>query len=664
MPQISGLRGRLLIAFTLILLCVAVGFMVVYGNGGNQRPAADFGDLAATMEARRTANAPTATPTPIPTPQPTVPSAHLEVAVDSTQAIPLLTIGNQGYSDLAWRLWGVYRSPLGSAKPLRVAVLGADAFDTFLVLEADAGLASDFRFVNEGDDWTAASIQTYDLLVVNEAEGGLSGDEAAALAGFQASGRGVILGIGQLDNFQTPVYNYINTLFGVDGSTTQGFAPGVVNPAHPLGQSVTLATVGGLTSSLHVTSAEWVVQGHNGATFVAAQESEGRTILFGGSLVEWLASNPGLVRQALHWAGNGWIFLQPLSGQVAAQSSQVITALLDTSGFFAGTHLVDVVVESNDPATPRLRVPMRLQVSGTPRLGVDGALIEFDQVYVGYDQVRTLRIDNPGVAELEVALTADDAAISLQPQRFVLMPRASQTVAITFRPRVSQTVASTIRIASNDPISPTWQVEVVGEGIVPPKIALLAVDQALVLTRPFTTSNAQIEVGAPQVERPTPSPTATTVQATPNTATPVTGGPSARPTPSSTSSIRPTPATPVAPTAQSLVVATPSITPSSTATPGPTPDSSSAATETSTAAPMLVIAHHAGESPTPILAAPDGDAAVLALLAPGYIFLASARTPDTQWLYGHATGTTLTGWIAVQQLILIGDPQLLPILVP
>lgn len=660
MPQISGLRGRLLIAFALILLCVAVGFAVVYGNGGNQRPAAGFGDLAATVEARRTANAPTATPTPIPTPQPIVLSAHLAVAVDSTQAIPLLTIGNQGYSDLAWRLWGVYRSPLGSAKPLQVAVLGADAFDTFLVLEADAGLASAFRFVNEGDDWTAASIQTYDLLVVSEPEDGLTGDEVAALAAFQASGRGVVLGIGQLDNLQAPVDNTINTLFGVNGLTTQGFVPGTVNPAHPVGQNVALSPVGGLTSSLHVTSAEWVVHGRDGATFVAAREGDARALLFGGSLADWQASNPGLLRQALHWAGNSWLFIQPLSGQIPAQSSQVITALLDTSGFFAGMHLVDVVVASNDPATPQLRVPMRLQVSGAPRLGLGGALVEFDQVYVGYDQVRTLRIDNPGVAELEVALAADDAAFSLQPQRFVVLPRASQTVAITFRPPVSQTFISTIRIASNDPISPTWQIGVAGEGIVPPKIALLAVDQALVLTRTFTTSNAQIEVGAPQVERPTPS-----LTATPISATPTAERENARPTPPGRQPKAPeVSATFVAPTDQPSAVATPSNTSSSTATPGSTPDSSFAAHRTPTAAPTLVIARHAGESSTPILAAPDGDAAVLAMLAPGSLFLASARTPDTQWLYGHATGTTLTGWIAVQQLILIGDPQLLPILVP
>jgi len=441
-----------------------------------------------------------------------------------------------------------------------------------------------------------------------------------------------------------------------------------------------LAPVAGLTSSLRLTGgAEGVVQGRDGATFVAAQEGESRAVLFGGSLAEWLASNPRLLRQALHWAGNGWLFIQPLAGQVSAQSSQVVTALLETSGFFAGTHLVDVVVESNDPATPRLRVPMRLIVSGDPQLAVDREVVEFAQVYAGFDQVRTLRIDNLGVADLKVELTADDPEFTLQPQRFVVAPRASQSVEITFRPQLSQTLASTIRIASNDPISPTWQVALQGQSITPPRIEVLAVDQNAVLTRTFTTANAQIQVGAPQVEWPTPSPTvtvsATLSQTIPSqTPTPGKGGPTARLTPAgeSTPIHRPTVATtlttPVAatstPTIESPVVATHSITPSSTATPGSTSDSSSAAAGTPTVAPALLLARHAGESSTPILAAPDGDAAVLALLAPGSIFLASARTQDTHWLYGHTTGTTLAGWIAVQQLILLGDPQRLPILVP
>ncbi len=689
MPFLSGLQGRLLIAFTLILFCVAVGFAVVLGSGGSQRPtAAGFGDLAATVEARRTATAPTATATSAPTLQPTAPSARLTVGVDSTQAIPLLTIGNQGDSVLDWRLWGIYHSPLGSAKPLQVAVLGADAFDTFSILEADPELARDFRFVNEGDDWEPARIQAYDLLVVSEPQGRLSRDEVMALADFQASGRGVIMGIGPFDDLPEPVYNLVRRLFGADSLAPQAFVPGALNSAHALGQGVALAPQAASARSLHLTSAEWVVQGRNGATFVAAQEAEGRTVLFGGTLAAWMTSNSPLVREALHWAGNGWLFIRPLVGQVPPRSSQVITALLDTSGFFAGSHTVDVVVESNDPATPRLRVPMHLTASGEPRLDVGGVAVAFSPVYVGYDSVRSLRIHNPGVAELEVALTVDDTALRVQPQRFVVGPRASQAVTVTFRPGFSQTLASTIRIATNDPISPTWQVAVTGQGIAPPLIALLPVDQGQVLTRTFTTTNAQIEVGAPQVEWPTSAPTLTpTATISPTTSSPATatpnppGGPTARLTPAGnrTPTIQAAPATTVAPTniatatptAQPSVVATHSNTPSSTATPGPPSDPTPAATGTPTGTPtaaaLLLLARSRGENgipEVPILALPDGNAAVLASLAPGAIFLASARTQATDWLYGHTTGMTLTGWIAVQQLILIGDPQRLPIQTP
>ena len=673
MPSLLGLRGRLLIALTLILFCVAVGLAVVLGSGDNQRPAASgFGDLAATVEAKRTATAPTSTSTP--TPQPAPPTVHLDVAMDNTQPIPLLTMGNQGESELTWRLWGVYRSPLGSAQPLRVAVLGADAFDTFLLLEADADLAQDFHFVNGGDDWTAEAIQSYDLLVVSEPLGGLSKEEMAALTAFQASGRGLLLGLGEFDSLSNSVYASVADGFGVNGSTLQDFVPGTLNPGYSWGQGSLMPVAG--VGSLHLTSADWVVQGRNGAIFLAAREDMARRLIFGGALSVWLASNPDLMRQTLDWVGNAWLFLQPLAGQVPAQSSQVITGLLDTSGFFAGSHTLDVVVESNDPAAPRLHVPMRLQVSGESRLGTGSHSLDFGRVYVGYEQVRSLRIDNPGVAELQVALSVDDSAFHVQPQRLVVRPRASGSVTVTFRPTLSQTLASAIRINSNDPISPTWQVAVTGQALVPPAIALLSVDQGQVLTRTFSTTNAQIEVGIPQVEWPTPSPTATisTSLSILPTPTPNPGASTPRPTATGTPSVT-VQAGPVAtatitsrttgtPTVQTSIVATHSNTPSSTATPGSTPDSTPATADATPTPAPLVLARGRGTSEIPILALPEEDAAVVTLLGPETIFLASARTQATDWLFGHTTGMTLTGWIAVQELVVIGDPQRLPIQTP
>jgi len=78
----------------------------------------------------------------------------------------------------------------------------------------------------------------------------------------------------------------------------------------------------------------------------------------------------------------------------------------------------------------------------------------------------------------------------------------------------------------------------------------------------------------------------------------------------------------------------------------------------------LVLARGRGTSEIPILALPEEDAAIVTLLGTETIFLASARTQATDWLFGHITGMTLTGWIAAQQLVVIGDPQRLPIQKP
>lgn len=675
MPPFTSPMGRLSLALTLILFCVVVGLVVVSGSGGSQAPATGFGDLAATVEARRTASAPTPTPTPT--------LARAILGWDPPrgqgwdpprgQGVPLLTIGNQGDSELEWRLWAVYHAPLGSARPLRVAVLGADAFDTLLALEADPELAADFYFANAGDNWTSATLEDYDLLMISESTGQLTGDELETLATFQASGRGMILGLAQVDNLSPAVYAQLSDLFGIEATAAQHVVPGLANQAHPVGRGVTVARLDGPSSRLQVRDGEWVVQDQNGSVAVAARQEVARTLVFGGSLAGWLASNPQLVRQGLSWAGTGWLFISPLSGQVPAQSSQVITAQLDTSGFFAGSHQVDVVVESNDPASPRLRLPIQLEVTGDPQMRVAVDSLDFAQVYVGYERTQTLRIHNAGIAELQVRMRVDTPGLGLAPEQFVVAPRQSQAVTLTFQPGVSQALAAIIHIDSNDPISPTRQIGVTGQGVVAPAIAISAPEQTLLFTRTVQMPNAQIQIGVHQVEQPTPSaPPTPSVTATPS----ATLTPSATPTvtPGSTGNLPTQPAdqpagaespgTAVALHSPTSTVAVPTITPSSTATSRPAVDTAPDMTATPTSVPVLVIARPSDRSPAAIRATPDDDAPVLARLAVDAIFFASARSQDTGWLYGYVAGTTERGWIANQQITLLGDPQRLPVQTP
>lgn len=60
-----------------------------------------------------------------------------------------------------------------------------------------------------------------------------------------------------------------------------------------------------------------------------------------------------------------WLSLSETSGNVAAHDSGTITATLDPTGLAAGSYAATLCIGSNDPAHPRLVVPVRFEVGDT-----------------------------------------------------------------------------------------------------------------------------------------------------------------------------------------------------------------------------------------------------------------------------------------------------------
>jgi hypothetical protein len=57
-----------------------------------------------------------------------------------------------------------------------------------------------------------------------------------------------------------------------------------------------------------------------------------------------------------------WLTLSETSGSVAAHDSGTITATLNPSGLANGSYAATLCITSNDPAHPRLAVPVRFDV--------------------------------------------------------------------------------------------------------------------------------------------------------------------------------------------------------------------------------------------------------------------------------------------------------------
>ncbi len=59
-----------------------------------------------------------------------------------------------------------------------------------------------------------------------------------------------------------------------------------------------------------------------------------------------------------------WLTLDPVSGETPGGDSDMLTLMFDASDMASGTYTANVVINSNDPDTPQVLVPVTLQVSG------------------------------------------------------------------------------------------------------------------------------------------------------------------------------------------------------------------------------------------------------------------------------------------------------------
>lgn len=218
------------------------------------------------------------------------------------------------------------------------------------------------------------------------------------------------------------------------------------------------------------------------------------------------ANSPGGTNQ-LGWVGTSidaipqWLTVEPTEGEVESGGSQDVTASYQTSGFEEGDDLLgglnyfaDVVVESNDPATPTTNVPVTLTVEGNPAIGFSDDPLAFGEVFAGTSQTDTLSITNESddailqVANLEVS---GEAFTLVDNSDFVLDPGESMGVPVTFAPDDSDTFEGTLSLASS---AGDQEVGLTGQGVPFVSIEPDSLDETIDLTTGDSTGTDEFMV--------------------------------------------------------------------------------------------------------------------------------------------------------------------------
>jgi hypothetical protein len=186
----------------------------------------------------------------------------------------------------------------------------------------------------------------------------------------------------------------------------------------------------------------------------------------GGGRMEWsLETVP---------AGVGWLTISPATGSKAPDSTTSVKIELDGSALTAGTYPLIVRCTTDDPLRPVITIPVRVTVSGVPRLAVSPVVLDFGRGFLGVRDSLRLRLTNVGTDVLQASSLASDSPEFTFPGSgaATLTPGAVRDVWVTYRRTVADSLIAALTIASNDPITPLLPVPLRGSAVYAPSLAV------------------------------------------------------------------------------------------------------------------------------------------------------------------------------------------------
>lgn len=278
--------------------------------------------------------------------------------------------------------------------------------------------------------------------------------------------------------FQSDGYSPFTSLGGFASSANLG----AFDAGHPIMAGVTQAYTHEPQRVTLSTGAVWVASWNNGVPFVAAKGAHvvGVTITFWcGMEYEWGGDLPRLIHNAAFWASGGgdicWAEAAPKSGVVSPFGSTQVAVTFNPRSLCAPAGSFDdtLLVSSNAPAAPSVRVPLHLDVIAAPDVAVGDTLLDFGSVLIGNTAERTVTVANYGAVPLSVSsLAIDNPVFTPNASSFTLAVNEERVIAVAFEPVAPGLIEGTLSIASNDPDEPVVAVALRGQALTPPEIAV------------------------------------------------------------------------------------------------------------------------------------------------------------------------------------------------
>lgn len=324
------------------------------------------------------------------------------------------------------------------------------------------------------------ALDNFDVLLIDDAIGAASATDISRLRTWIENGGGLLMmgdNSGSIANMNSVlsgtgiVENYRGTF---DSITITDIA------THPTtedvtsvysSQSGTYLTLSGDATSLMREPGGFIhaASGNLGAGSIIAIGNElissgslntGDTRLFANQVVDWLNS------------GVSWITLSTESGTIAPGSSIAVDFEVNTIGLDPGSYAENLIINSNDPVSPQVSVPVNLQIIGAPSLSIVPSSLQFPDTLAGQATTESVTLRNVGTDELAVTgLIASPSPFTVLDTPPLVIPPGSETdISIRFAPNSVGSFAGLLTITSNDPANPTASIQINGVGLSAPRI--------------------------------------------------------------------------------------------------------------------------------------------------------------------------------------------------
>ena len=171
--------------------------------------------------------------------------------------------------------------------------------------------------------------------------------------------------------------------------------------------------------------------------------------------------------------GIDYINGDPLFGTVPANDSTSVTIKFNSTGLLGGDYNANIVILSNDPVTPELRVGAHLFVTGDALIAADDSLIFPDPVFVNGTDVDTLVLENTGNGQLSVTdITSDNAVFTVDTTAFDIAPFSTFNVLVSYSPTAAGTDNATLTVTNSSSNNPSLTVAVQGEAVDAPLLSV------------------------------------------------------------------------------------------------------------------------------------------------------------------------------------------------